>query len=383
MSSLIYLDNAATTPVHPLALEKMTRQMEDQFGNPSSLHQLGMQAEQTISHCRKNLSAILSCDPSSFIFTSGATEANNWAVENAWESGKNKGHLLIAEATSHPSILAKLESMKKRGAKTALASVTSSGLIHLEELDKLLSTDVIFFSFTWVNNETGVIQPIKEILSLVRKKCPRCLIHADAVQGFVKLAEIKLIEGLDCLSISAHKIFGPKGTGAFITRKNLPLYPLIHGGGQESGKRGGTENIPGIVGFSEAAKILHREMTAHHTRALELKKLFEKMVLEKIENVLINGGENRRSPYITSLSINQLRGEVLVHALENKGVIISTGSACSSRKKTRSHVLSAMKIPDEFLDGSVRISFTPFHSQEEIETAATIFVKTVKELQHS
>ncbi len=407
---MLYLDTAATTPLHPSVVALMIKVMSEHYGNPSSLHQIGLEAENLLKQSRQTLLFLTAFQSAQLFFTSGATEANNWAIESAWLSRNKRGKTILTSETAHASVLEKMETMKARGATVIRIPVTKFGILDLQALEKALNEDVIFVSLLWVNNETGVIEPVSTLLTKIRQKAPRALVHVDAVQGFLKLQKPSWINGVDFLSISAHKIYGPKGVGALVVRENLPLHPLIYGGGQEAQKRGGTENVPGICGFAEAAKILWKERESNFEKIKSIQQEFEAYILSNLENVRVNGAaaastaiDHRRSevsasnaaiahhqdegsaipsrsPYISSLSIQGVRGEVMVHALTIAGVIVSTGAACSSKKAPVSHVLQAMKVPKDLLEGSIRVSFSPGLHLDEVLLAAKKIVDTTQKL---
>jgi cysteine desulfurase len=378
--NIIYLDSAATTRIGYHVLEEMKIMMAENFGNPSSLHRLGLDAEMVIRKARTGLADLLECRSGQIFFTGGATESNNWAVQNAWFSRCKKGNVMIASEADHPSILAKLESMKNAGARIELVKVLKTGLINTAHLENILNDKAIFISLLAVNNETGVIQDMDELVSLIKSKAPNCLVHVDASQSFCKLDEAVFRDEFDSMSVSAHKIGGPKGCGAFVVKNPQNLEPLIYGGGQETGKRGGTENVIGIHGFNVAAMQMHKNISINHKKTGLFKKIFEETSASGLQDVIINGKETVTSPYISSISIRGIKGEVLVHSLEENGIIISTGAACSSKKEIYSRVLKAMGIERDYLAGSVRVSYFPDLEEPEIVRAAEIFVKTVKKL---
>lgn len=378
---MIYLDSAATTRMHPEVLERMGSDLARHFANPSSLHRMGLDAENLVNRSRRIAARILEIPFRRVFFTSGATESNNWAIECAWQARRRRGKTLVASRTCHPSVTAKLESMEARGATVRWIPTDGEGRLDGAHLERTLDRDVIFFSLLWINNETGVIQPAEKILSLVRAKSPDALTLVDAVQGFAKFDWVRMPTDADFLSLSAHKIGGPKGSGALCTAKNVPMTPLIHGGGQENRLRGGTENVPGIHGLGIAAALMERNRL-HDLKNVECcRDTFETRISGEISGARINGKGARRSPYITSLSLKGIRGEVLVHALADRGVICSTGAACSSRvKPSASSVLKAMGVGPNFLEGSVRVSYFSDLEISRIENAADRFVETVRSL---
>lgn len=379
-NNIIYLDYAATTPLFPEVLETMNFVSRDIFANPSSVHLLGLKAENCLSESRKVLSGMLGVSPSMVYFTSGATESNNWAFETAWAYGQKRGREMLYGSTDHASVRSKAEAMKARGAVPLELKVTEDGLWDMEHLEKLLNPQVIFTSLLWVNNETGVIQKVEELIRLIREKAPKCVIHLDAVQGFAKLPDVRFIPGADLMSVSAHKIGGPKGVAAMIMREGFPLTPLIYGGGQEFGKRGGTENVAGIAGFAKAAELMFKNRSAHLENVSGLQTLFETTLKSFLPESAyrLNGAQAFRSPYISNLSIKDFKGEVLVHALAEKNIFVSTQSACSSKKGKFSSVLEAMKIPKAYLEGSIRVSFFPGLDPSRVVSAAQTLASLLK-----
>lgn len=380
-NNIIYLDYAATTPLFPEVLEVMNLVSRDIFANPSSSHLLGLNAERCLAKSRQTISGVLGVSPSRVYFTSGATESNNWAFETAWAYGQKRGKEMLYGSTDHASVRSKAESMKARGALPWGVKVTEEGLWDMDHLEKLLNPQVIFASLLWVNNETGVIQKVEELIGRIREKAPKCVIHLDAVQGFAKLPEVRFIAGADLMSVSAHKIGGPKGVAALIVREGFPLTPLIYGGGQESGKRGGTENVAGIAGFAEAAELMFKNRSVHLKNVSGLQTHFENTLKSFLpESVFrINGVKTFRSPYISNLSIKDFKGEVLVHALAEKKIFVSSQSACSSKKAKFSPVLEAMKVPKAYLEGSIRVSFFPGLDPSMVVSSAQTLISLLKQ----
>ena len=381
MNNIIYLDYAATTPLFQEVLETMNSVSRDIFANPSSAHLLGLKAEHCLTESRRELSRMMGVSPSMLYFTSGATESNNWAFETAWAYGQKRGREMLYCATDHASVRSKAEAMKAKGAVPLELKVTEDGLWDRDHLEKLLNPQVIFASILWVNNETGVIQKVEELIRCIREKAPKCVIHLDAVQGFGKLPEVHFISGADLMSVSAHKIGGPKGVAAMIVREGFPLTPLIYGGGQESGKRGGTENVAGIAGFAKAAELMFKNRTAHLETVSGLQMLFENTLKSLLPESAyrLNGAEAFRSPYISNLSFKEFKGEVLVHALAEKNIFVSTQSACSSKKAKFSPVLQAMNVPKAYLEGSIRVSFFPGIDPSRVAFAAQTLTESLKQ----
>jgi len=379
-NSSFYLDFAATSPIFPEVIDYIHNILQNHYANPSSKHELGFISEQIITESRDSLSKILKEKPTNLFFTSSATESNNWAIDSSWKTIKRKKGVLVATIDSHPSIKEKMLSIQEYGAQIIFAPVDKNGIIDLNFIKEKLPENTRFFSFLHVNNETGVIQPLNQISSIIKSQFPECLIHLDAVQGFTKLPLSNILEKTDFISISSHKVGGPKGAGALIVKNIHNLSPLIYGGGQESLKRGGTENIHAIAGFSKAALIMQKNLNQNYKKMQSQQQLFESMLLNSLTEIQINGKNSNRSPYISSISIKHIRGEVLLHALSARNIFISTGSACSSKKDIFSPVLKAMGISKDFLAGSVRISYFPTLKETQLKIAAEIFIETVKKL---
>lgn len=355
---MIYLDSASTTKLHQQVLECIKNNMENYFANPSSLHKLGFESEQLITIARNCFSKILNLKSEQIFFTSGATESNNWAIQAAYKKNKRLGNILVASKADHPSVLKKLEAMQNQhNCKIILLPVNKDGIINIEYLNNTDPEKIILISLLWVNNETGVIQDLNKLIHSIKTKFPNCLIHVDAVQGFCKINDFRFINSSDYISISAHKIGGPKGVGALIVKDYKNIEPLIFGGGQEFNKRSGTENISGIIGFAEAFKIMHENIKNHYSKIKEFQEIFENTIKNSVPEVIINGANSNRSPYISSVSLKNIKAEVLVHTLAEKNIFISTGSACTSKKNSYSSVLTAMDLSKEYLQGSIRVSF--------------------------
>ncbi|EKD28021.1 MAG: hypothetical protein ACD_79C00466G0019, partial [uncultured bacterium] len=329
---------------------------------------------------RELLAKNLKCKPKQIFFTGSATESNNWAIESAWHSKSKKGKRILAAIDSHPSVTAKMDAMTSRGAEVKYISVNKDGIIDSKKLSDLMTKDTIFISLLWVNNEIGVIQNINELLSLIKEKLPDCLIHVDAVQGYAKLKEVCFLKDIDFMSISGHKIGGPKGCGALIVKEPNKLIPLIYGGGQEFNKRGGTENVASMLAFAKASELMFQNLNENLIKVKFLQETFEKLIKHRIGDIVINGVNTARSPYISNFSVCGIRGEVLVHALEELDIYISTGSACSSKKEIYSPVLKAMGLEKKMLEGSFRVSFYPSLNENEIISSGNIVADTIVNL---
>lgn len=375
----IYLDNSATTPVLPEIADIMVSVLTKRYGNPSSLHSKGLEAEKILSAARKQLSACLGVREQEVFFTSGGTEANNLAIKGAaFRSRRRKNHIITC-STEHPSVLATVSFLKQEGFEVTLLSVDGQGRISLAQLAEAIREETVLVSTMHVNNETGVITPVAEIGALVKRQNPETLFHVDAVQSFGKLPVEPLAWQADLVSLSAHKIHGPKGTGALYCREGVQLVPLLHGGGQEKELRPGTENLAGIAGFAAAADLAcqNREKNVSHMGLLR-KKLLDNL-RGRIPDVAVNSPDDG-APHIVSITVPGVKGEVLVHALAERGIYVSTGSACHSRKPEPSHVLLAMGRTKKEVEASLRISFSPCNREDEIEFMLEVLETAVADL---
>ena len=345
---MIYLDNASTTKPSEKAIAAAEKAFEN-FGNPSSLHRLGMEAEKVLKDARFAVAEKLFADEKNIFFTSGGTESNNTAILGYALKNKKRGMHLITTKIEHPSVLEPFKYLEKCGFSVTYLGVSKEGVISLEEFENALREDTILVSVMAVNNETGVIQPIEKLKPIMQKKSPNAMLHSDCVQAFLKIPLFPKKWGIDMLSASGHKIHALKGTGILYIAENIHLEPLILGGGQERGIRSGTENTAGIAAFSAAVKGTVPVKSDIRTVLME-------KIINKIPNVTVNGmGEN--SGYILNISFSGIKAEILLHSLEQRGIFVSTGSACSSNKPQPSRVLTAMGVSRENIDGAIRFSF--------------------------
>jgi cysteine desulfurase len=382
MQHVIYLDNSATTQVFPQVAEKMKKILLQTYGNPSSLHKMGYEAEKELKEARHILGNILKVNPATIHFCSGGTEANNWAIKQTARRYKKKGRHLITTSVEHLSVLSSFKELEEEGFHVNYLTVDERGSISLDELRSALKQDTILVSIMHVNNETGTIFPIEEIGKIL--KDANIIFHVDGVQSFGKLGILPEKWGVDLLSFSAHKIHGPKGTGALYINKKVQVPPLLVGGGQERGKRAGTENVAGIAGFCEAAKILSGlEMKdTWNSQPLYLKNILLEY-LRKIPGVHFNGAsEEYHTPIINLWFEGVDKAEVLLHMFEEYGLYVSTGSACHSRHQEPSHVLQALGARDEALYGAIRLSVGYLNEEHEMKQAVEIIEKSVKEYRH-
>lgn len=380
--SEIYFDNSATTKQLNSVTSVMVHTAEKYYGNPSSLHSLGYEAEKELRRNRQILSDVLNCDEKEVVFTSGGSESNNLAIIGYVRANPRKGNHILVTETEHPSVLECARYLAESGCNVEYIPVDRKGIPDVDWIRDKVNEKTILVSVQHVNSETGSILPIKEICKTVKAKNISTVFHTDCVQSFGKLKmDTKELE-CDMLSISAHKISGPRGVGVLYVKKGIRLEPVIFGGGQESGLRSGTENLPAIAGFAKAATIAYENLAENFDKvkkirdyiAMELGKENKVHVISDLENGL---------PYILNVSFEGLRAEVLLHSLEARGVYVSTGSACSTRKSRRSHVLTAMKIPNNIIDGAIRISFSPHNTMEEAVEAVGIIKEEAKLLRRT
>ncbi|WP_053957683.1 cysteine desulfurase family protein [Inediibacterium massiliense] len=374
----VYLDNSATTKPNEEVVQMMIKVLTEYYGNPSSLHHKGVEVERMVKDARKKLSKALGALDQEIIFTSGGTESNNMAIQGSLKN--RRGKKIITTKIEHPSVLNVYKELENKGYDVVYIDVDSFGRINIEQVKENLSEDTALISMMHVNNEVGTIQPIEEIGKLLSKMKQKPIFHVDAIQSFGKIKFTPKKLGADLLSISGHKIHGPKGIGALYIRKNTNISPILYGGNQETGIRSGTENVPGIIGLGEACVELY-DMDEKIAILQSLKDRFIGGIKNEVREIKINGYEKEGSaPHIANISFLGIRGEVLLHSLEQDGIYVSTGSACSSHKNSKSHVLKNMKLKDEEIEGAIRFSFSYHNTIEEIDYAVEKVKNHVKDL---
>ena len=368
----IYLDNSATTKVYPEVAKLMTQIMLEDYGNPSSMHTKGVDAEKYVTLATKQISKALKVQDKEILFTSGGTESDNLALIGTARANCRAGKHIITTKIEHPAILKTVEYLETEGFEIDYLSVDSMGRISLTELEEKLRPDTIIVSIMHTNNEVGSLQPIAEAGAFIKKKNPNCLFHVDAVQGFGKAEIYPRKMNIDLLSVSGHKIHGPKGIGILYVGEKVKIKPISYGGGQQKGMRNGTLNVPGIAGIGLATEMITKDLQTNRESLYELKEFFLKEV-SKLERVSINGCDpanvRETAPHIINISVKGLRSEVMLHALEEKGVYVSAGSACASHSKKESSTLKSMGATPEEMDGALRISMSEFTTREELEYA--------------
>lgn len=370
----IYLDNSATTRCYPQVGDLVYKVMYEDYGNPSSVHKKGMEAENYIKKSKERLSRILKVNPKEIFFTSGGTESDNLALIGAARANKRAGNHLITTAIEHPAILNTMHYLEGEGFRVTYLPVDSKGRVKLQALEEALCKETVLVSIMYVNNEMGSVQPVNEAAKMVKQFNPAILFHTDAVQGFGKYYIFPKRQGIDMLTASGHKIHGPKGIGFLYVSANVKIQPIIFGGEQQKNIRSGTENVPGIAGLGLAAKMIYKDMDIKVALLRELKAYFLEG-LSKIDKVSIHGLTDENSaPHIISVGIAGIRSEVLLHALEEQGIYVSSGSACASNHPAVSGVLKGIGTAKEYLDATIRFSMSEFTTQEEIDyTLRTLY----------
>jgi cysteine desulfurase len=362
----IYLDNSATTRVPPQVAELMASVLTANYGNPSSLHGKGLEAERLLRDARSLLASALSVKESEIIFTSGGTEANNLAVKGTARRRRRGGLHLITTAIEHPSVLYAFNALREEGFEVTFLPVDADGMVDPAQVAASLRPDTTLVSIMHVNNEVGSVQPVASIGKIVKEMDKRIVFHVDAVQSFGKLPVTPAAWQADLVSLSAHKIHGPKGTGALFCRQGSMLEPLLHGGDQEMGLRPGTENTAGIAGFAVAARLALEKREENVSIMTSLRQWLLAGITERIPNVVYNGPEDAASN-ILNITIQGVKGEVMVHTLAQHGIYVSTGSACHSHRADPSHVLAAMGREAKAIESSLRISFSHYNTMDELE----------------
>ena len=362
-----YLDNSATTVCEPGVVEKVVQMMSVIYGNPSAMHNKGVEAENYIKEAKEIIAKTMKVQEKELIFTSGGTESNNLAIMGCAAANHRMGKHLITTKIEHPSVGNVMKHMEEDGFEVTYLPVDENGIVKLDKLKEALRPDTMLVSVMHVNNEIGAVQPIEEIGKLVKANNKATLFHVDAIQGYGKYRIYPKKMGIDLLSVSGHKIHGPKGVGLLYCDSKVKIKPIIFGGGQQKDLRSGTENVPGIVGLAEAAKEIYTDFEDKMKHLYEIKEYFVEKVTE-LEGTKINGLTGKESaPHVVSVSFPGIRSEVLLHSLEDKEIYASAGSACSSNKPAVSATLKAINAPKEHLDSTLRFSFSVHTTKEEID----------------
>jgi cysteine desulfurase len=378
MERKIYLDHNATTPVHPAILEAMLPFYKEGFGNASSIHSFGREAKVVLEESREKVAKFLNADPLEIYFTSGGTESDNLAVKGVAWANKKKGNHIITSQIEHHAVLESCKFLEKEGYEITYLPVDKYGLVDHDELKKSIKKETVLVSIMHANNEVGTVQPMAELAGLAKEK--GVYFHTDAVQSTGKM-KIDVDElNVDMLSLSAHKFYGPKGVGALYIKRGVRLTPLAHGGHHEKSRRAGTENVPGIVGLAKALEIAHSDMQEEEKRLKYLTEVFYKKITERIPDVFLNGHPVLRIPNTMNLSFKGVEGESIILNLDLKGIGVASGSACTSGSLEPSHVLSAMGVPGDLAQSSLRFSFGRSNTMEDVDYVVEILPEIIVKL---
>jgi len=374
----IYLDYAATTPTHPEVVKAMLPHFADAFGNPSAIHSYGQEAKEAVEEARGKVADLIGARDEEIVFTSGGTEADNSAIKGVVHANQSRGNHIITSAVEHHAVIETCRFLERRGFSATYLSVDEYGLVTPDEVKKAITKKTILISIMHANNEIGTIEPIAEIGRVAKEA--EVLFHTDAVQttGHIPLDVDEL--GADLLSMSAHKLYGPKGVGALYVRKGTKLVPFMHGGGQEKNRRASTENVPGIVGFGKATELAQQEMNEEAERLASLRDQLIEGVMERIDHVRLNGHPTKRLPNNVNVSVDFVEGESMLLNLDLDGICASTGSACSSSSLEPSHVLLAMGLSHEQAHGSLRFTLGKWTTKEEIARVLEVLPQVVGKL---
>lgn len=374
----VYLDHSATTPVHPEVLEAMLPYYKEKFGNPSSIHEYGKVAKIALEEAREKVAKLFNCSPYEIYFTSGGTESDNLAIKGVAFANKKKGKHIITSSVEHHAVLESCKFLKKEGYEITYLPVDRWGLVDPDDLRKNIKDDTILVSIMHVNNETGTIQPIEELVRIAKEK--GVYFHTDAVQSAGKIPIDVQELPIDLASISGHKIYGPKGVGAIYIRKGTRIIPLSHGGHHERSRRAGTENIPGIVGLGKAVEMVLKDMDKHNKHLKNLTETFFKKLKETVKDIQLNGHPEKRIPSTLNISFKGVEGESIILSLDMERVAVASGSACTSGSLEPSHVLSAMRIEPAVAQSSIRFSFGRENVIDDVDYTLSVLPEIIERL---
>ena len=374
----VYLDNSSTTRAYRECAQAVADVMYHTYGNPSSLHRKGIEAEKLLKTAKEQIAGTIKAAPGEIYFTSGGTEADNLAIMGACAA--SRGRHILSTSIEHPAVLNTLRNMERKGYEVELIPVLKNGMTDMERLSRMIRNDTALVSVMHVNNEIGTVEPVEKIGKLIKSKNPYTGFHVDAVQSYCKLPFTAASLGADFISLSAHKIHGPKGMGALYIKNGAKISPIIFGGGQQNNIRPGTENVPGIVGFGIAAERCHSDLEEKAERMRYLRERLTDSILAQLDDVTVNTPKKNAAPHILNVSFAYVKSEVLLHSLEADGVYVSSGSACSSHKNGPSYVLTAIGADRKMIDGTIRFSLSEFNTEEEIDYAADRVVENVTKI---
>ncbi len=374
----VYLDYSATTPVKEEVLKAMLPYYTECFGNPSSLYTIGLESKEAIETARQQVADLINATPREVFFTAGGSESDNWAVFGVADALKEKGNHIITTEIEHHAMLHTCEYLAKRGYEITYLPVEKDGRVNPKVFEEAITDKTILASVMMVNNEIGTVQPIKELAAIAKEH--KVLFHTDAVQAVGNIPiDVKDL-GVDLMSMSSHKIYGPKGEGALYIRKGLRISNFVHGGAQEMGKRAGTENLPAIVGFGKAAEIAKAGLEEHIAHCSSLRDYMVDQILNRIPDTFYNGSKEHRHPGNANITFEYIEGEAMLLLLDQMGISVSTGSACSSKSLKPSHVLSAIGVPVEKIHGSLRLTIGDFTTKEDVDYVVDCLEKIVTRL---
>ena len=373
----IYFDNSATTKPSQRVLDAVIRTMTEDYGNPSSMHRKGVEAEKYLKEARRTIAETLRVTDKEIFFTSGGTESNNWALTGAAGALKRRGNTILVTEMEHPSVSEPLRFLEKSGFCVKKIPVDSVGHPDEAALEAMLTEDVILVSAMYVNNEIGAVVPVDRIAASVHRHCPNALVHVDAVQAYGKYRIQPRKSGIDLMSVSGHKFHGPKGTGFLYVRNGVRILPLLYGGGQQGGMRSGTENVPGIAGLAAACREAYEQFEEKTGHMMELRDRLE-AGLREMDGVVVHGGDaETRAPHIVHAAFTGIGSEVLLHTLEDRGIYVSAGSACSTHKRLASPTMTAIAAAKEEAVSSVRFSFSELNTEEEIDRTLEVLREVI------
>ena len=374
----IYLDHSATTPTDPEVLGAMMCYFANHYGNPSSTHGFGQEARRAVDEARGQVAALIGADPEEIVFTGGGTEADNMALMGTAFAGTPGRNHIITSAVEHHAVLNTCKYLETKGFTVTYLPVDSEGVVNPEDMQRAITGKTFLISIMHANNEIGTIEPLSEIAFMARER--GVIVHTDAVQSVGKIPVNVNDLGVDLLSLAGHKLYGPKGTGALYVRRNTPIRPILFGGHQESGRRTGTENVPGIAGLGKACEIAARDLPGQMDRLLAMRKRLEMHITDKITDVRINGHAFRNLPHILSISFRSITGDAIVRELDKRGIAASAGAACTADTIRLSHVLEAMQIPKDVAMGTVRFSLGRGNTETQIDHVAHVLPEIVEKL---
>lgn len=374
----IYLDNSATTKPYKEVVDKMLQALTEDYANPSSLHRKGIEVEKNIKLIRQNIAKSIGAKDKEIYFTSGGTESNNTIIRGIANLNKKRKNHIISTVIEHPSVLNTLKDLELEGFEITYLKVDENGKIDLNELKESIKHSTCLITIMHVNNEIGSIQPIAEIGKYLKTLDEKIYLHVDAIQSYGKINFRPSKYNIDFMSVSGHKFHGPKGIGFMYIKENNRLKPLLTGGGQEIGIRSGTENVPGIYGLGEAVKIINQDLNAVIEKISKLKDMLKREIVNNIDDIKVNSPEDGVC-HILNISFRGVKGEVLLHYLEQKGIYVSTGSACSSKKKG-SHVLNAIGLKPDEIEGAIRFSLSDTNSEDQIKEVVNVLKESVNDL---